>query len=65
MPELDYEADRFCPVYNEIIDRVLCYESIMALSRLIKVSSVSELSEIENIDKMRIICNKCPYSDLG
>lgn len=65
MSKLNYEADRFCPVYNEIIDCDLCYDSLMALSRAVKVSSVSELSKIENIENARIVCNQCPYSDLS
>lgn len=65
MPNLDYEADRRCPVFNRIICCDLCYESIMALSKAVKIDSVPELSEIKDIDKARLICNKCPYSDLG
>ncbi|MGN1137094.1 MAG: hypothetical protein ACI4SF_12855 [Oscillospiraceae bacterium] len=65
MPELDYTSDRMCPVFKREIDCDLCYESIMALSKAVKVSSVPELSEIENIEEARIICDKCPYSDLS
>ena len=65
MSELDYNADRFCPVYNEIIDCDLCYESLMALSRFVTISSVVELHRIENIENARIVCSQCPYSDLG
>ncbi len=65
MSELDYNADRFCPVYNDEIDCDLCYESIMALTRIVKASSVPELSKVEDIEKARRICSKCPYSDLG
>lgn len=65
MSELDYNADHFCPVYNKIINSDLCYDSLMALSRHIKITSVSELSEIGNIEKARKLCAKCPYSDLS
>ncbi|MGN0574670.1 MAG: hypothetical protein ACI4J2_01470 [Ruminococcus sp.] len=65
MPNLDYEADRHCPVFNRTIDCDLCYESIMALSRFVKISSVPELNEIKDIEKARVTCDKCPYSDLG
>lgn len=65
MPNLDYEADRHCPVFDRIICCDLCYESIMALSKAVKIDSVPELSEIKDIEKARLICNKCPYSDLG
>lgn len=65
MSELDYNADHFCPVYSKIISSDLCYDSLMALSRHIKITSVSELSEIESIENARIVCDKCPYSDLS
>lgn len=39
-------------------------ESLMALGRSVKVSSVPELSEIEDIEGARAICAKCPYSEL-
>lgn len=65
MSELNYDADRFCPVYNEIIDCDLCYDSLMALSRHVKISSVSELSKIKDIENARTVCNRCPYSDLS
>ncbi len=64
MSDLNYEADRHCPVFNKIIDSDLCYESIMALSRAVKVSSVPELNEVKDIEKARVICDKCPYSEL-
>lgn len=65
MSKLDYNADRFCPVYNEVIDCDLCYDSLMALSRHVKISSVSELSKIEDIENARTVCDQCPYSDLS
>lgn len=65
MPDLDYEADRYCPAYERKIDCDLCYESLMALTRFIKIEAVPELKEIKDIEKARVICDKCPYSDLG
>lgn len=62
--DLDYEADHFCPAYGRVIPIDLCYESLMALGRSVKVSSVPELSEIEDIEGARAICAKCPYSEL-
>lgn len=63
--DLDYNADRRCPVYNKVIDCDLCYESVMALSKMIKVSAIPELLEIKDIENARVICNNCPYSDLS
>jgi len=62
--DLDYESDHYCPVYKRVIPSDLCYESLMCLNRSFKVSSVPELSEIEEIDTARKICEKCPYSEL-
>jgi hypothetical protein len=60
--DLDYEADHYCPVYKKVICADLCYDSMMCLNRFFKVSSTKELEEIENIEKAREICSKCPYS---
>ena len=62
--DLDYESDHHCPVFGMVIDSDLCYESLMALSRAVKVSSVPELVEIQDVEKARKICAKCPYSEL-
>lgn len=51
MPELDYEMDRYCPAFQKTICSDLCFESIMALSRSVKVESVPELKEIKDIEK--------------
>lgn len=60
----EYTADRYCPVFKRIIDCDWCYESVMGLSRAIKVEAVPELREVKDIEKARIICDKCKYSDL-
>ena len=65
MSELDYEMDHYCPVFQKIICSDLCFESIMALSRSVKVESVSELKEIKDVEKARKICDECSYSDMG
>lgn len=62
---LDYEAERFCPVYKRRINADLCYDSLCCLAGLFKISSTSELKEIEDIDAAQKICAQCPYSDLG
>lgn len=60
----EYTADRYCPVYDRIIDCDVCYESVMGLSRAVRIESVPELCEVKNIEKARAICDKCKYSDL-
>lgn len=63
--DLDYDSPHFCSVYNRVIDIDLCYESLCCLSGLFKVSSVSELKKVKDIDKAREKCKQCPYSDLS
>lgn len=62
---LDYEANHYCPAYRKVICPDLCYDSLMGLSKMVQVSSVKELAEIENIEAARKICKDCPYSNLG
>lgn len=60
--DLDYEADHYCPAHKKVISADLCYDSMMCLNRFFKVSSTKELEEIKDIEKARVICSKCPYS---
>jgi len=61
----DYDADRVCPVYNKEIHDALCYETVSCIvHKQFKISSVPELSEIEDIESARKICGECPYSDM-
>ncbi len=60
----EYTADRYCPVFQRIIDCDWCYECVLGLSRMIHFSAVRELDEIQNIDEARLICAECKYSDL-
>lgn len=66
---IDYDAERMCPVLNKKINSDFCYDYIMALHRFIKLSGVPELAEIlerENrVEEARQICRDCPYSDLS
>ena len=60
----EYTADRFCPVFNRVVDCDWCYESVLGLSRAMKVSAVRELDEVKDIDKARKICESCKFSNL-
>lgn len=60
----EYTADRHCPVFGRTIDCDLCYESVMALSRAVRVESVPELDEVKDIESARILCDKCKFSNL-
>ena len=60
--ELDYVNPHYCPVYQRTISIDLCFDSLMALGRDVKISSVKELAEIADIEKARITCAECPYS---
>ena len=61
---VDYEKEHYCPVYDKVINPDLCYDSLMCLGKFFKVSSLKELSEIEDIEKARKICEQCVYSKL-
>jgi hypothetical protein len=56
--------NRECPIYGREIDGELCYESALCLAKFFKVSSVPELSEINDIEGARKICNDCPCSNM-
>ena len=60
--DLDYEADHYCPAYKNVLSADVCYDSMLCLDRFFKVSSTKELEEIKDIEKARVICSKCPYS---
>ena len=60
----EYTEDRYCPVFKRVIDCEWCYESVLGLSRAIKVDVVPELNEVDDIETARKICDKCKYSDL-
>ena len=62
---MDYEAERYCPVYKRIIDADLCYDSLCCLAGLFKASSTPELQEVADLEAARKVCDTCPYSDLG
>ncbi len=57
--------DRRCPIYNNIIDGELCYETAMCMQGFFKISSVPESSEIVlDMKKAKEICNECPYANM-
>lgn len=60
----EYTADRYCPVFQRVINCDWCYESVLGLSKAIKVDAVPELDEIEDIENARKTCASCKYSDL-
>lgn len=60
----EYTADRYCPVFKRIINCDWCYESVLGLSKSIRIEAVRELDEVDNIEEARVICNKCKYSNL-
>ena len=64
--EINFEEDRYCPVFNRIIDCEWCYEALLGICRLIKKEAVPELDEISDNDmeKAYKLCQKCKYSEL-
>jgi hypothetical protein len=63
--EMDFVNPHYCPVFQEEISADICYDCVMALSRIVKISAVPELQTVPDIEKAREICAACPYSDLG
>ncbi len=61
---IDYDSPHMCPVYGEIIDPDLCYDSLMCLGRMFKVESLLELARVQDIEKARKQCEECAYSKL-
>ena len=64
--EVDFEEDRYCPVFERVIDCAWCYESLLGICKLIKKDAVPELNEIPD-DKMEEAfqkCKNCKYSEL-
>lgn len=61
---IDYDAPHKCPVYDQGIDPDLCYETLMALKKMVKISSVPELEKVKDIEAARQQCRECPYSKL-
>lgn len=61
---IDYDKDHYCKVYDKEIGSDLCYDSLMCLGGYFKVSSLQELTAIEDIDNARKLCKQCVYSKL-
>ena len=61
---LDYRNNHYCPAYKKTISANLCYDSLMCLTGMFKISSTKELEEIDNIEEAKNICRECPYSNL-
>lgn len=66
MEKINFEEDRYCPVFERTIDCEHCYESLMGISGLTKISSVPELNELSDIKVKEALsmCKKCKYSEL-
>lgn len=55
--------EMLCPLVNRMIGSETCYETVMAVDGLFKLSTVSEM-QITDRESAKRICEKCPYSDL-
>ncbi len=62
---LNYMSDHYCPAYKRVISADLCYDSLCCLGGLFKIEANHELNEIDDIEKAKLICAACEYSDLG
>lgn len=64
LDEKEYTADRYCPVFQRVIDCEWCYDSVMGLRKMFKAETISELNEIQDLEEAGKICRECKYSDL-
>ena len=55
--------EMFCPLVNREIDSEMCYETVMAVDGLFKLSSVPEMN-LNDREAVKRICDRCPYSDI-
>lgn len=64
--EIDFEEDRYCPVFNRGIDCEYCYEALLGISRGRKREAVRELDELSDDEVKRAysLCKACKYSEL-
>ena len=51
-----------CPLVKRVISEELCYETVFALSGLVKLSTVPEM-KIEDREAARRICDNCEFSN--
>ena len=61
---IDYTKPRLCPAYGKELDSDLCYETLQCLANFFKISSVTELKEVRDIERAKILCKECIYSKL-
>lgn len=64
--KLDYDADRHCPIYKDVIGNGLCYETIMVMTQMLSIHSLPERERFQYpLEECKRLCSKCPYSDLS
>ena len=60
-----YEDDRMCPIYQEEISEIICYETAMCMSGFFHISSLPESVHIKlKFADAKRICQECPYSNM-
>ena len=55
--------EMYCPLVKRVIGSETCYETVMAVDGLFKLSTVPEMG-ITDREAAKKICDKCPYSDI-
>ena len=61
---IDHTKPHLYPIYKNKISTDLFYDILQCLSDMFKLSSVSELEEIEDIAACKNLCKDCIYSTL-
>jgi len=64
--KINFEEDRYCPVFNRVIDCEYCYEALLGISGGRKREAVRELDKLsdEEVKKAYSLCKECKYSEL-
>lgn len=50
MMAIEHEKNHYCPVFDQVIDPDLCYDSAMCLLGFFKIESLRELREIADTE---------------
>ena len=56
---MNNREEMFCPVINQRISEIECYETLMGFA-----DTLVKRKSLMSSDQIRIICNKCQYSNV-
>lgn len=62
--KVNFDMDRYCEAYGEVIDYGTCMNSLMCLNGDMKISAFEELENIKDIERAKRVCKKCMFSNI-